>query len=117
MQAYIAVEKHRHRKSLEDVLGEQTVAPLEADASPMEVMKHKLETPQGKELYRQRKHTVEPVFGIIKHCMGFRQFLTRGKENVSNEWNLVCSAYNMKRMFSRIRNQQAVAMSEAIGGA
>ena len=63
-------------------------------------MAHKLQSKQGSDLYRKRKHTVEPVFGIIKHCMGFRQFLMRGKEKVSNEWNLVCAAYNLKRIFN-----------------
>ncbi len=117
MEPYIAVKKHRHGKSLEDVLGESTVTPPGENASAREVMEHKLETPHGKELYRKRKHTVEPVFGIIKHCLGFRQFLTRGKENVSNEWNLVCSAYNMKRMFNLIGKQPAIAVSEVIGKA
>ena len=63
-------------------------------------MAHKLKTPAGANLYKLRKQTVEPVFGIIKHCMGFRQFLMRGKEKVSGEWNLVCTAYNLKRLFN-----------------
>ncbi|TED91507.1 transposase, partial [Pseudomonas aeruginosa] len=42
--------------------------------------------------------TVEPVFGIIKSVMGFRQFLLRGLANVQNEWTLVCLAWNLKRM-------------------
>jgi len=43
--------------------------------------------------------TVEPVFGIIKHVLGFRQFLHRGLTNVRGEWELVCLAYNVKRLF------------------
>ena len=43
--------------------------------------------------------TVEPTFGIIKHVLGFRQFLVRGIEQVSGEWELVCLAYNVKRLF------------------
>ena len=42
--------------------------------------------------------TVEPVFGIIKAVMGFRQFLLRGMESVRSEWNLVCMAWNIKRL-------------------
>ena len=57
-----------------------------------------------------RKQTVEPVFGIIKHCLRFRQFLMRGKEKVSGEWNLVCTAYNLKRMFNLIQAQAAAAL-------
>ena len=63
-------------------------------------MREKLIKPQNKEKYRKRQQTVEPVFGIIKQALGFRQFLTRGLENVNNEWNLVATAYNFKRLFS-----------------
>ena len=50
-------------------------------------------------MYAKRKHTVEPVFGIIKHVPGFRQFLLRGLTSVSGEWELVCLAHNVKRLF------------------
>jgi hypothetical protein len=62
-------------------------------------MAHRLKTPEGKELYALRKQTPEPVFGIIKSALGFRQFLLRGLDNVRGEWNLVTMAYNMKRLF------------------
>ena len=55
---------------------------------------------EQKEIYRKRKHTVEPVFGIIKEVLGFRRFSLRGKENIDNEWGLVCLCYNLKRMFN-----------------
>ena len=61
-------------------------------------MEHRLQTPEGKALYAKRKSTVEPVFGIIKHVMGFRQFLLRGLQAVQGEWNLVCIAYNLERL-------------------
>ena len=48
----------------------------------------------------KRKHTPEPVFGIIKSVLGFRQFLLRGLEKVKAEWTLVTLAWNMKRMFA-----------------
>ena len=72
--------------------------PLAADATPVERMKHTLKTKAGRALYALRKQTVEPVFGIIKSVMGFRQFSMRGLENVQNEWTLVCLAWNLKRM-------------------
>ena len=53
-----------------------------------------------KEIYRKRKYTVEPVFGIIKEVLGFRRFSFRGEGNIDNEWGLVCLAYNLKRMFT-----------------
>ena len=51
-----------------------------------------------KAAYAIRKQTVEPVFGIIKSVMGFRQFSLRGVRKVTGEWNLVCLAWNVKRM-------------------
>ena len=63
-------------------------------------MQRKLKTAAGKKLYAKRKQTVEPVFGIIKHVMGYRQTLLRGVENVRGEWNLVCLAYNVKRLWA-----------------
>ena len=72
--------------------------PLATDATPVERMKHTLKTKAGRALYALRKQTVEPVFGIIKSVLGFRQFLMRGLENVQTEWTLVCLAWNLKRM-------------------
>ncbi len=66
----------------------------------MLAMKEKLSTDQGKRIYAKRKHTVEPVFGIIKQVMGYRQTLLRGFKKVSGDWGLVCLAYNFKRLFS-----------------
>ena len=63
-------------------------------------MRDKLSTDAGRALYAMRKQTVEPVFGIIKEAMGFRQFLLRGLPNVNAEWELVCLAYNVKRLFN-----------------
>ena len=64
----------------------------------MQTMKHRLSTIAGKAAYAIRKQTVEPVFGIIKSVMGFRQFSLRGLRKVTGEWNLVCLAWNVKRM-------------------
>lgn len=63
-------------------------------------MAHRLETKAGKDLYGLRKQTVEPVFGIIKEVLGFRRFLLRGLDNVSLEWTLVSTSYNLKRLFN-----------------
>lgn len=72
--------------------------PLAEPASAVDRMKHRLKTLQGRKLYALRKQTVEPVFGIIKSVMGFRQFLLRGLEAVRGEWSLVTMAWNIKRM-------------------
>jgi transposase len=73
-------------------------AALAPDATPLQAMTHRLSTIAGKAAYALRKQTVEPVFGIIKSVMGFRQFSLRGLRKVSGEWNLVCLAWNVKRM-------------------
>lgn len=72
----------------------------EVKAQWLKRMKAKLETETGRALYARRKQTVEPVFGIIKQCMGFRQFLLRGLEKVTGEWQLVTTAYNFKRLWN-----------------
>lgn len=61
-------------------------------------MKEKLQTDEGKALYRKRNHTVETTFGIIKSVLGFREFSLRGLEKVTGEWKLVCLTYNIKRL-------------------
>lgn len=72
--------------------------PLPEGATPMQAMAHRLKTKAGRAAYALRKQTVEPVFGIIKSVMGFRQFCLRGLNKVSAEWTLVCLAWNVKRM-------------------
>ena len=81
--------------------------PKEPRADWLREMADKLKTDEGKEQYRLRKQTVEPVFGIIKSVLGFRSFLLRGVEKVKGEWNLVALAYNCKRLH-RLQLEQAV---------
>ena len=68
------------------------------DPTPLQAMRHRLQTQEGKALYARRKSTVETVFGLIKQVLGFRQFLLRGLESVQSEWSLVCIGWNLKRM-------------------
>jgi len=93
---YISFGKEQHNQLLEERFKEAD--PLPDDPTPVESMKHRLQSKEGKAIYAERKSTVEPVFGIIKHIMGFRQFMLRGFEKVKGEWDLVCIAYNLKRM-------------------
>jgi len=95
---YAAVEKTGHHRSVTDLEKQAEPAPPAADASVQEVMRHRLKTTVGKTLYKLRQQTVEPVFGIIKSVLGFRQFHLRGREKVALEWTLVCLAYNLKRL-------------------
>lgn len=95
---YAAVEKTGHHRSVADLEQRPEPEPPGANASPREVMQHRLKTTAGRALYKLRQQTVEPVFGIIKSVLGFRQFRLRGREKVSLEWTLVCLAYNLKRL-------------------
>lgn len=93
---YIAGSRQRHNAPLMDRFTE--TEPLTSPADPVTEMNHRLKTIAGKAIYAKRKCTVEPAFGIIKAVMGFRQFLLRGLDQIAGEWNLVCMAYNIKRL-------------------
>ena len=74
------------------------IRALPEDATPLQTMAHRLKTKAARALYALRKQTIEPVFGIIKSVMGFRQFSLRGLTKVTGEWTLVCLAWNLKRL-------------------
>jgi transposase len=96
IEALLSVARQDHHPHWRERFTEPT--PLAKDATPMQSMTHRLSTVAGKAAYAMRKQTVEPVFGIIKSVMGFRQFSMRGLRKVTGEWNLVCLAWNVKRM-------------------
>jgi len=81
-------------------VGERFAEPLPPpeDADAVTRMRHRLQTREGKRRYARRKSTIEPVFGILKHVLGFRRFLLRGLEAVTGEWTLLCLAWNLKRL-------------------
>ena len=93
---YISLGKEKHNQALEERFKEEE--PLAQNPTAVEQMKHRLQTKEGKQIYAQRKSTVEPVFGVIKHVMGFRQFMLRGFKKAKGEWSLICIAYNLKRL-------------------
>jgi len=95
---FIAAGRERHHLPLEQRWADPP--PLAAQADAVETMKHRLKTREGRAIYGRRKCTVEPVFGIIKSVLGFRQFHVRGLQAVSGEWTLVSMAWNLKRMFA-----------------
>jgi len=99
IEPYIATGREPHSKRVADLLGNLPDEPP-TGASPKEKMAYKLATDIGKEIYRLRKCTVEPVIGIIKEILGFRQFSLRGLIHAAGEWCLVCMAFNLKRMHS-----------------
>jgi hypothetical protein len=95
---YAALEKKEHHRSVSELEKKPEPSAPAPGAALGQVMKHRLKTAEGKAKYKLRQQTVEPVFGIIKSVMRFRQFLLRGVEKVSLEWQLVCVAYNLKRL-------------------
>ena len=103
-----AVTKQSHHKTIADLLPQPEPAAPGAGASAKEIMAHRLKTSVGKSLYKLRKQTVEPVFGIIKEVLGFRRFSLRGLAKVTLEWTLVCVSYNLKRLFT-LKNQVIAA--------
>ena len=97
IEPYIATGREPHHRSWKDYFAELPAPPPE-DASPTVKMAYRLRTDIGKAIYRLRKCTVEPVIGIIKEVLGFRQFSLRGLTAAAGEWCLVCLAFNLKRL-------------------
>ena len=95
---YAAVEKTSHHRTVADLEKKPEPAAPAAAATVTAVMRHRLQTTAGQALYKLRQQTVEPVFGIIKSVLGFRQFRLRGRAKAALEWTLVCLAYNLKRL-------------------
>jgi hypothetical protein len=97
IEPYIATGREPHHQSWQERFAAEPEPPAEG-ASPQVKMAYKLRTEIGQAIYRLRKCTVEPVIGIIKAVLGFRQFSLRGLNAADGEWALVCLAFNLKRM-------------------
>ena len=99
----IATCREQHNSYLETMLG-QPLGGIAQGQQPAvtltEKMRQRLSSKEGSEIYKKRKQTVEPVFGIIKEVLGFRRFSLRGEQQTDAEWSLVCLAYNLKRLFT-----------------
>jgi len=96
IEPLIALGREAHHRGLFERFAEP--APPQGKPTPLAAMHHRLQTRRGRKLYALRKCTVEPVFGLIKQVMKFRQFLLRGIIGARGEWSLVCLAWNLKRM-------------------
>jgi transposase len=96
IEPYIATGREPHHHSWQRWFTAQP-APPPAEASALLKMAYKLQTEIGQAIYSLRKETVEPVIGILKEVLGFRQFSLRGLSAVTGEWCLVCLAFNLKR--------------------
>ena len=96
VEPLIALGREGHHRGLFERFAEP--APLQGKPTPLAAMRHRLQTRRGRKWYALRKCTVEPVFGLIKQVMKFRQFLLRGLTGARGEWSLACLAWNLKRM-------------------
>lgn len=96
MEPLLAIKRESHHLPLLERFAPDAPPPEESD--PMQQMAHRLSTQAGRALYGLRKQTVEPVFGIIKRVMGYRQMSMRGLLKAQGEWKLVTMAWNIKRM-------------------
>ncbi len=99
IEPLIAMGRTRHHLSWKQRFAAAPKAPPES-ATALQKMAYQLKTPRGRKLYALRKQTPEPVFGIIKSVMGYRQCLLRGLKSVKGEWDLVAMSWNIKRMFA-----------------
>ena len=97
IEPYIATGRQAHHQSWQTFFAKEGQPPPDT-ATPKLKMAYKLQTEIGREIYRLRKCTVEPVIGIIKEVLGFRQFSLRGLFSAAGEWSLVCLAFNLKRL-------------------
>ncbi len=97
IEPYIATGRQSHHQSWQTFFAQEPQPPSEGESAKVK-MAYKLQTTVGREIYRLRKCTVEPVIGIIKEVLGFRQFSLRGLFAAAGEWTLVCLAYNLKRL-------------------
>jgi transposase len=102
-----AMQRESHGRSVAQLEQHDDPPAPAPDAPFAEQMRHRTATAAGCALYKLRQQTVEPVFGIIKAAMGFRRFSLRGLEKVNLEWDLVCLAYNVRRLHILKINPQA----------
>jgi transposase len=98
LRVLAAIKRERHGRTVEQLEKREDPPPPAPDAPLAERLAQRTATAAGRALYRLRQQTVEPVFGIIKSVLGFRSFRLRGLAKVSLEWDLVCLAYNLKRL-------------------
>jgi transposase len=98
LTVYAALQREPHGRTIAQLERREDPPAPPPQASFAERMKHRTATAAGRALYKLRQQTVEPAFGIIKEAMGFRRFSLRGLAKVTLEWDLVCLAYNLKRL-------------------
>ena len=95
VDGYVAVSREKHHGQVEKAPRGRIPKHLNA----WQRMARKLRTQRGRRIYAKRKRIVEPVFGQIKECRGFRRFSLRGQNKVSGEWDLVAMFHNLLKLY------------------
>ena len=98
IEALVATGSSGRRRRYDFRPAKTEVPVKKPKAEWLKVMAAKLDSEEGRALYRLRQQTVEPVFGIIKAALGFTGFSLRGLDKVAGEWDLVALSYNCKRL-------------------
>lgn len=96
VEPLLALGRQQHHEPVLQRFAPDEPAPSTTD--PVIQMGHRIKTQAGRAIYRLRKQTVEPVFGIIKQAMGWRRMSMRGLDKAQGEWTLVTMAWNIKRL-------------------
>ena len=98
IELLVATQKdYKQRKARKEQLPPDE--PIPEGLSPTELMERKLLTERGRQLYKLRGQTVEPVFGQIKDVRGFDRFMRRGFEACRSEWSLICATHNLLKLW------------------
>jgi len=94
---YVTPDSGKQTELVEELATESS--PKELDKDVKARMREKLQTENGRAVYKQRKMIVEPVFGQVKEVRGFRRFSFRGLRKNEAEWSLICLTHNLLKLF------------------
>lgn len=92
---HIATERLKHNQEIPPV----PRGRIPKDYTPQQRMARKLRTAKGRATYSKRKGIIEPIFGQLKHVLGFRQFSMRGLAAMRGEWRLMCTMHNLLKLW------------------
>jgi transposase len=95
---YVTPDRGKKTEQVEESSPQESAA-AEVVKAVTEQMREKLKTNEGRDVYKQRKMIVEPVFGQVKEVRGFRRFSFRGLRKNEAEWQLVSLTHNLLKLF------------------
>lgn len=102
---YVTPDSGQKTEQIEELT---TLPPSEQEQDVKARMREKVQTENGRAVYKQRKMIVEPVFGQVKEVRGFRRFSFRGLRKNEAEWSLICLTHNLLKLFRGKRCLQPV---------